>query len=61
MRFLYQYWDSNDWCKYLLDIKYLQDHRKPFNSCKPNEERPHIALPCYNEIEKELFMFMSNG
>ena len=35
--------------------KYLQDYRKPFSSCKTNEEWPHAALPCYNENEKELF------
>ena len=34
---------------------YLQDYRRPFGSYKPNEEWTHIALPCYNESEKELF------
>ena len=37
--------------------KYLQDYRRPFSSCKPNEEWPHVALPCYNESEKELFLY----
>ena len=35
--------------------KYLQDYRRPFSISKPNEEWIHIALPCYNEIEKELY------
>ena len=35
--------------------KYLQDYRRPCSSCKPNKEWPDIALPCYNENEKELF------
>ena len=35
--------------------KYLQDYRRPFSSCKPNEEWPYIALTCYNESEEELF------
>ena len=26
--------------------KNLQDYIRPFSSCKPNEEWPHIALPC---------------
>ena len=40
--------------------KYLQDHRRPLISCKPNEEWQHIALPCYNESEKELFYYVVN-
>ena len=32
--------------------KHLQDYRKPFSSCKPNEEWPRIALSWYNENEK---------
>ena len=32
--------------------KYLQDCKRPFSSCKPNEEWTHIALLCYNESEK---------
>ena len=36
--------------------KYFQDYKRPFISCKPNKECPHIALPCYNESEKELFI-----
>ena len=38
-------------------IKYLQDYRRPFTSCKPNEGWTHIALHCYNESEKELFLY----
>ena len=34
---------------------YLQDYRRPFNTCKPNEEWTVIALTYYNESEKELF------
>ena len=34
--------------------KVFEDDRRPFSSNKPNEERTHIALPCYNESEKEL-------
>ena len=34
--------------------KYLQDYRS-FSGCKPNENSTDIALPCYNESEKELF------
>ena len=35
----------------IYKITDLQD----FSSCKPNEEWPHIALPCYSETEKWLF------
>ena len=35
--------------------KYLQDCRRSFSSCKPNEEWLHTALALYNEKEKELF------
>ena len=35
--------------------KCLQDYRRPFSKCKPNEEWRCIALPCNNESEKELF------
>ena len=43
------------------EYKYLQDYRIAFSSCKPNEEWKHIALPCYNESEKELFYEMVNS
>ena len=33
----------------------LQDYRRPFNTCKPNEEWTVIDLTYYNESEKELF------
>ena len=36
--------------------KYLQDNKRPFSNCKSNEELPHIALPCYNESEKNFFL-----
>ena len=39
----------------LRQYKHLQDQRRPFSSCKPYEEWPHIALHCYNENELELF------
>ena len=35
--------------------KYLQEYKRPFSSCKPNEKWTHIVLTCYNESEKELF------
>ena len=37
--------------------KYLQDYRRPFSRCQPNKKWWHIALPCYNESEKELFIW----
>ena len=37
--------------------KYLQDYRSLFSSCKPYEEWTHIALTCYNDSEKELFIW----
>ena len=51
VRYLCEYWDSNGWCK----LMYLQDYRKPFSSCMPNEEWTHIVLTYYNESENELF------
>ena len=36
---------------------YLQDYRRPFSSCKPNKEWPHIGLPCCNESEKEIVLW----
>ena len=35
--------------------KYLLDYRKPFSSCEPNEEWPHITLLCSNESKTELY------
>ena len=43
------------WLMQFHQYKSLQDYRRPFSICKPNEEWPHIALPCHNEREKELF------
>ena len=33
----------------------MLDYKRPFSSCKSNEEWPHIALQCYNESEVEIF------
>ena len=46
--------DTSSW------IKYPRDYGRPFISCKPNEEWPHIALPYYNERETEL-LYIWNG
>ena len=35
-------------------------YRRPFSSCKPNEEWAHKALPCYNESEKTFLYEMNN-
>ena len=35
--------------------KYLQDYKRPFSSCKPNEEWTNIALTCCDENEEKLF------
>ena len=43
------------WLMQVHGYKYLQDYRRPFNSCKPNEEWTHVALTCYNESKEELF------
>ena len=43
------------WLMQFHQYKSLQDYRQPFSICKPNEEWPHIVLPCHNESEKELF------
>ena len=43
------------WLMQVHGCKYLQEYRRPSSSCKPNEEWPHRAVPCYNESEKELF------
>ena len=40
------------WLMQVHGYKYLQDYKRPFNSCKPNEEWTHIALLFYNESEK---------
>ena len=37
--------------------KYLQDYRRPFSSCKSKEEWTHVTLPCYDESEKEFFIW----
>ena len=36
---------------------YLQNYRRPFSSYKPNKEWTHKALTCFNESEKELFLY----
>ena len=43
------------WLMQAHRYKYLQDYRRLFSNCKPNEEWLHIVLPCYNEKEKGLF------
>ena len=45
------------WLMQVHQYKYLQDYRRPFSRCKPNEEWPHIALLRYNESEKEHFIW----
>ena len=55
MRCLFEYAEFQ-WLIQVHSYKYLQDHRGPFSSCKPNEELPHIALNCCNENQKELFV-----
>ena len=41
--------------------RHLQDYRRPFSSCKSNEEWPYITIPYYNESEKELFEMLIRG
>ena len=41
--------------------KYLQDYKRPFSSCKPNEEWTHIALTCCNESEAFLYEIVINS
>ena len=43
--------DASSW------ISVLQDYRRKFSRCKPNEKWTHIAVPCCNESEKELFIY----
>ena len=47
--------------QWLMQIQYiyLQDYGRPLSSCKAKEKWPHIALPCYNESEKEIFTWNS--
>ena len=52
MWYLYEYWDSNGWYKFMDIGIYKITDLQDFSSCKPNEEWPHIALPCYSETEK---------
>ena len=42
------------WMMEVYRNNYLQDYRRRFSSCKPKEEWPAIAVPCYNESKKEL-------
>ena len=55
MGYLFEYWCSIGWYKFMDVSIFKIKYRRPSSRCKPNEEWPHIALPCYNESEKELF------
>ena len=50
------------WLMQVHRNKYLQDYRRPFSSCKPDEEWPHIVLPCYfsNCFGKQFFAWETN-
>ena len=37
-------------------MKKLFRRRPLINDCKPNEEWPHTAVPCYNESAKLFYM-----
>lgn len=38
-------------------IKSLQDYSRPLSSSRPKKEWPHTALHCYNESEKQTFLY----
>ena len=54
--YLYECWDSNGWCNFIDISIYKITEAHP---AKPNQEWPHIALPCYNESEKVIFIWNS--
>ena len=37
----------------------MECYKRPFISCKPNEEWPHINLDCYNENGIKVFIWNS--
>ena len=55
--YLHDYWDSNDWCKF-IDISIYKIYGIPFSSCKPKEEWSHIALPCCNESSDKITFYV---
>ena len=39
------------------EYNYSKDYWRTFDSCKPNEEWTHAALPSYSERKKKNFLY----